>query len=64
MKRFLALLLALLLVLCALVACGPDDEPDDGLVDGGGGNSDPILPVDGSDPAMPDVEWPFDLPLN
>ena len=65
MKKLLAILLVLALMLSAFVACGPDDDGDDGLLpDGGDGEKDPILPSDGSDPAMPDIDWPADLPLN
>ena len=64
MKKLLALLLALILVLSALVACAPDDQQGD---DGTMGKDDPdgLFPTDdGTDPAMPDVNWPADLPLN
>ena len=63
MKKLLALLLALLLVLSALIACSPDGaEEDDSWNDE---ESDDVFPQDdGTDPAMPDVNWPADLPLN
>ena len=64
MKKLLALLLALILVLSALVACSPDDQQgDDGTTDKGDLNE--LFPTDdGTDPAMPDVNWSSDLPLN
>ena len=64
MKKLLALLLALLLVLSTLVACSPDDPDDGDLIIGGDGDDGQTIPNDGSDPAMPDVDWPYDLPLN
>ena len=55
MKRLLALLLALFLLLTAFVACAPDDTPDEGVTNGGG-NTDLDLPQ-GSDNAAPDLDW-------
>ena len=63
MKKLLAFVLALLLLLSLLVACAPDDNTDDPPITDGSGNDEPLLPDDGSDPAMPDVEWSHDLPL-
>ena len=60
MKKLLALLFSLFL-LVSLVACGPDDTPDDGKNpgsdDGMGGTID-YGPEE--DPAAPDIDW--DLP--
>ena len=55
MKRLFALLLALLVLLTAFVACSPDDTPDD-VIPGGNGDIDLDLPQ-GSDNAAPDLDW-------
>lgn len=62
MKKLLALLLALMLVLSALVACSPDDADEDDYLNNDD-LEDVFPPDDGTDPAMPDVDWPADLPL-
>ena len=75
MKKLLALLLSAFL-LFSLVACGPDNPPDNTPSDGGtpdGGTTDGSTPSGGSqdspddgiigsdsDPAVPDIDW--DLP--
>ena len=55
MKKLIALTLILLLALFSFAACSPDDDPDDTPSDAG--NTDtPALP-EGSDNAMPDLDW-------
>lgn len=57
MKKLIALLLVLVLMLTAFVACSPDDTPDGTTPGGGNGNEDnPLLPGN-ADPMVPDVEW-------
>ena len=60
MKKLIAFLLSLFLIF-SLVACGPDNTPDDDGDDNGdkpdGGAGDKIDYGPDEDPAAPDFDW-------
>lgn len=70
MKKLLALLLSLFLII-SLVACGPDETPDDdklnsddgtdGTPDADDGTDDTTDYGPEDDPAVPDIDW--ELPV-
>ena len=58
MKKLLALLLALCLMLTLLVACGDEDDPDSDILPPIGGNeNEDSLPPANNDNSGEDIDW-------